>query len=84
MPHEIRVYLESEYPAIKDIEGNREIIRQADYNEVGSFILPKSCWWGDFYKPLQRCLNLLKPKYTGNSEATAALDAIQLEIDLYR
>jgi SAM-dependent methyltransferase len=83
MPHEIRVYLEGEYPAIKDIEGNREIIRQADYNEVGSFVLPKSGRWDDFYRPLQRHLNLLKPKYIGNHEATTALDTIQLEIDMY-
>jgi ubiquinone/menaquinone biosynthesis C-methylase UbiE len=84
MPHEIRIYLEGAYPAIKDIEGNREIISQADYTEVGSFILPESCWWANFYEPLQRHLNLLKTKYTGNSEATEALDAIQLEIDMYR
>jgi ubiquinone/menaquinone biosynthesis C-methylase UbiE len=84
IPPEIRIYLEGEYPAIKDIDGNREIIRQAGYNEVGSFILPKSGWCDNFYKPLQKHLNLLKTKYTGDSEATAALDSIQLEIDMYR
>ena len=84
MPSEIRIYLEGEYQGIKNIEENREIIQQADYNEVGSFILPKSGWWDDFYEPLQKHLNLLKPKYTGNREATAALDATQLEIDMYR
>jgi ubiquinone/menaquinone biosynthesis C-methylase UbiE len=83
MPNEVCTYLEGEYSAIKDIEGNREIIRQADYNEVGSFVLPKSGWWDDFYRPLQRHLNLLKPKYIGNHEATTALDTIQLEIDMY-
>jgi ubiquinone/menaquinone biosynthesis C-methylase UbiE len=84
MPNEVRIYLEGEYPAIKDIEGNREIIRQADYNEVGSFILPKSGWWADFYEPLQKRLNLLKLKYTGNREATGVLDTTQLEINMYR
>ena len=83
-PDELRTYLEGEYPAIKNIAENMEIIRQADYDEVASFILPESGWWDNFYTPLQRRVNKLRHKYTENPEALAVLDAGQLEIDMYK
>ena len=83
-PDELRTYLEGEYPAIKNIAENMEIIRQADYDEVASFILPESDWWDNFYNPLQRRTNQLRRKYAENLEALVVLDASQLEIDMYR
>jgi len=68
-PDELHTYLEGEYPAIKNIAENMEIIRQADYDEVASFILPESGWWDNFYTPLQRRVNQLRHKYAENPEA---------------
>jgi len=76
--------LEGEYPEIKNIAENMEIIQKADYDEVASFILPESGWWDDFYKPLQRRIYLLRHKYTGNREALAVLDTSEQEIDMYK
>ena len=84
MPDEIHTYLEGEYPEIKNIAENMEITRKAGYDEVGSFILPESGWWDDFYKPLQRRINLLRHKYAENREALAVLDASKQEIDMYK
>lgn len=84
MPDEIRTYLEGEYPEIKNIAENMEITRKAGYDEVGSFILPESGWWDDFYKPLQRRINLLRHKYAEKREALAVLDASKQEIDMYK
>ena len=61
-----------------------EIIRQAGYDRVASFIPPKSGWWDNFYTPLQRRVNKLRHKYAENPEALAVLDAGQLEIDMYK
>ena len=83
-PDELRTYLADEYPAIKNIAENMEIIRQADYDEVASFILPESGWWDNFYNPLQRRVNQLRHKYAENPEALVVLDAGQLEIDMYK
>jgi len=83
-PDELRTYLEGEYPAIKNIAENMEIIRQADYDEVASFILPESDWWDNFYNPLQRGINQLRHKYAENLEALVVLDASRLEIDMYK
>jgi len=84
IPEEIRTYLEGEYPGIKTIAENIEIIGQEDYDLVGSFTLPESGWWDDFYKPLQKRINLLRHKYAENPEALAVLDASKEEIDMYR
>jgi hypothetical protein len=83
-PDEIRTYLEGEYPGIKTIAENMEIIRQEGYDLVGNFTLPESGWWDDFYKPLQRRTNQLRHKYAGNEEALAMLDASKQEIDMYK
>ena len=83
-PDELRTYLEGEYPAIKNIAQNTEIVRQADYDEVANFILPKSGWWDNFYNPLQGRINQLRHKYAGNRQALMVLDDGQLEIDMYK
>jgi len=84
LPNEIRNYWEGEYPEIKTIAENIEIIRQAGYDEMGSFTLPESGWWDDFYKPLQRRIKLLRHKYAENQEALKVLDASDQEIDMYK
>lgn len=84
VPDELRTYLEGAYPGIKNIAENVEIIRQADYDGVASFILPESGWWDDFYNWLQRRINQLRHKYVENREALAVLDAGQQEIDMYK
>jgi hypothetical protein len=77
-PDELRTYLEGQYPAIKNTAENMEIIRQADYDEVASFVLPESGWWDDFYNPLQRRIDQLRHKYAGNLQASMVLDDGQL------
>ncbi|HEY92166.1 MAG TPA: methyltransferase domain-containing protein [Dehalococcoidia bacterium] len=84
IPEEIRAYLENEYPGINTIVENIEIIGQEDYDLTGSFTLHESGWWDDFYKPLQKRINLLGHKYAENLEALAVLDASKEEIDMYR
>jgi SAM-dependent methyltransferase len=82
-PTEIGAYLEGEYPAIKNREENKEIIRRAGYHEVHSFVLPEAVWRDDFYEPYQSRLNALRMKYAGNHEMSEVLDACQREIDMY-
>ena len=83
-PDEVRTYLEGQYPAIKNIAQNTEIVRQADYDEVASFVMPESGWWDIFYNPLQRRINQLRRKYAHNLQASMVLDDGQLEIDMYK
>jgi len=84
MPDEISIYMKGEYPRIKTIAENIEIIRQVGYELVSNFTLPESGWWDDFYKPLRRRINLLRHKYAGNQEASEVLDASRQEIEMYK
>ena len=82
-PNEIRAYLEGEYPAMRDDNGNKEVIQRAGYQVIDSFMLPEAVWKDDFYRPYQLQLNSLKIKYAGNHEASEVLDLCQHEIDMY-
>ncbi len=46
--------MEGEYPAIKNNDENKEIIRHAGYHEVSSLVLAEAVWRDDFYKPMPR------------------------------
>ncbi len=83
-PADLCSYWKNEYPGIRHIAENREVIRRAGYDEAGHFILPESGWWDDFYKPLQKRIDLLRRKYARNREAAEILDGSQVEIDMYR
>lgn len=84
IPDEISIYMKGEYPRIKTIAENMEIIRQVGYELVSNFTLPESGWWDDFYKPLRRRINLVGQKHMGNQEASEILDASRQEIDMYK
>jgi SAM-dependent methyltransferase len=82
-PQELLDYLASMDPNIQHTDGNKKIIRQAGYTEVGDFILPASGWRDDFYTPLQERIHLLRRKYEGDAEAQGFLDTAQKEIDIF-
>ncbi|HXG68618.1 MAG TPA: class I SAM-dependent methyltransferase [Blastocatellia bacterium] len=83
-PDEARKYLEEAYPAMQDVEGNLQIIKDSGYKTVDYFALPESAWWDDYYAPLEGRLKILQEKYKGDEEALAVLEMERAEIDLYR
>jgi ubiquinone/menaquinone biosynthesis C-methylase UbiE len=83
-PEEIKNFWEIHYPAIQDIKGNLEIIRNNGYKIVGYFTLPESAWWNDYYNPLQKRLTLFQEKYKNNEDALQFAQIEQVEINLYR
>jgi SAM-dependent methyltransferase len=73
-----------EYPGIKTVSENLDIVLRSGLTPVGHFILPESDWWDGYYSPLESRLAILREKYAGDSEALDVLSASQEEIDLYR
>jgi SAM-dependent methyltransferase len=73
-----------DYQEIKSIPDNLLLFQKNDYEMIGHFTLPVSAWLEDYYAPLQKRLDELRPKYKGNETATAVLDASQAEIDGYK
>jgi len=83
-PLEIKKYLEVEYPPIKSMEENKQIIKKTGYRFLNSFILPESGWWDDYYIPLENRISLLRKIYHNNIEVNITLDETLEEIEMYR
>lgn len=73
-----------EYPAMRDVAGVREAIRQCGFELIGDFVLPARDWWDDYYRPMSERLELLRLRYAGNADAAMVIAECQAEIDLYR
>jgi SAM-dependent methyltransferase len=58
-----------EYPDLKDIESNLDIISECGYEVAGHFTLPESAWWDHYYTPLEKRLAELRSVYAANREA---------------
>jgi len=78
-PEDAVKYWQEIYPDMNTREGNLDIARSARFEILGSFVLPASDWWQEYYLPLQRRINLLR-----NEEGmTEVLDNAENEINIY-
>ncbi len=83
-PAPVVEYFDSEYPDIKNIEQNIEIIREAGFSLIENFTLPESAWLNNYYLPMEKELPRLNEKYEGNEVALAVFEGFQSEADFYR
>jgi len=83
IPDLIKGYWAKNYPTMKSIQENIEIIDRLGYILIHHFSVPSSAWW-DYYNPMQERVNQLKLKYQQNIEALSFLAQEEEEISLYR
>lgn len=83
-PSDVTSFWNVEYPAMKDIPRNLEILKSAGYSLVDYFVLSESAWWNNYYDPIAKKLMVLREKYKDNEKAVAILECEQKEIDLFR
>ena len=72
-----------EYPAMTDVAGVTSLLRNTDYTLVESFVLPDKAW-AEYYEPLQRRVDALRPKYASVGDAALVIEEGQSEIDAWR
>ncbi|NGQ96582.1 methyltransferase domain-containing protein [Brevibacillus sp. SYP-B805] len=84
LPDEVAQFWAANYPAMKSVGENIDLIRQTGYVPVDHFVLPESDWWNDYYDPLEKRVAVLREKYADHPDALAQLAETQAEIDLYR
>ncbi|WP_455210811.1 class I SAM-dependent methyltransferase [Kaarinaea lacus] len=77
-------YLESEYPDIKTVPANIELIKTEGFQLLSHFTLPKSAWLDGYYLPIETELSRLKKKYQGNEVALQHFDVMSTEIAYYK
>jgi len=83
-PDDVVEYFNSEYPDIKNIQENIEIIENEGYDLISHFTLPESAWLNNYYLPIEKELPRLNNKYQGNKVALAVFEGFRNEVDFYR
>lgn len=77
-------YFEREYPGIKTVKDNIDLIQNERFLLISNFTLPKSSWLDSFYLPMQEQLTRLNGKYEGNEIASGIFEEMKNEINLYK
>jgi ubiquinone/menaquinone biosynthesis C-methylase UbiE len=83
-PDVVVEYFRTEYPDIKNIADNIEIIKKAGFNLIANFTLPESAWLENYYIPIENELSRLNKIYQGNEVALSVFDGFKYELDFYR
>ena len=81
-PDEPRQFWESAYPSMGTVDENRRRAESAGFEVLGSFPLPTSDWWDEYYTPLLARASTLRP--TADATLIALLDETEREADLFR
>ena len=83
-PKELKDFWDENYPAMKPVQRNLDIIHKCGYSLVNHFTLPESAWLDEYYSPILEKLPTLFSKYDGDEEATFILQQELTEIELYK
>lgn len=84
IPQAVVDFWEPEYPDIKDIESNIELIETADFELLSHFTLPDESWLENFYDPMEKRIKLLKEKYKDNKTALKVFETAEHEINIFK
>ena len=83
-PFPLEQYFENEYPDIKSVPDNIDIILDTRFRVISHFTLPEKSWLNSFYLPMEKELNRLNKKYQGNKLALDVFEEMRNEISLYK
>jgi len=59
-------------------------ITSCGYDIVEYFVLDQDVWWAEYYAPLQKLIQEIRPQCAGEPEALALVDQNQQEIDMFK
>ncbi len=83
-PAEAAQFWARNYPGMRSIERNCQIVAETGYVDADGFVLPVQDWWDNYYGPGQTRVAKLRTKYAGDPEVLAILEDHQREYDLFR
>lgn len=83
-PNDVIEYFDSEYPDIKNIGKNIEIIKREKFNLISNFTLPESAWLNSYYLPIEKEIPRLNKKYQGNDVALFIFEGFKNEVNFYK
>jgi len=82
-PAETAQFWARNYPGMKSIERNCQVISETGYVDADGFVLPVQDWWDNYYGPGQTRVAALRKKYAGDPDVLAILEDAQREYDLF-
>lgn len=83
-PPTVKATFDLEYPAMGWLDDVVVAIQECGFEMVGHFTLPDEAWWDDFYTPMEIRIAALRGKYADDVEASAILDKLAEEPQMYR
>jgi ubiquinone/menaquinone biosynthesis C-methylase UbiE len=83
-PAETAQFWARNYPGMKSIERNCQVINETGYVDADGFVLPVQDWWDNYYGPGQTRVAALRKKYASDPDVLAILEDAQREYDLFR
>jgi ubiquinone/menaquinone biosynthesis C-methylase UbiE len=83
-PEKAVEFWSSEYPLMKDIDANLQIIQDAGFSLETHFTLPVWSWLTDFYNPMEVAIGQFKQKYIDDEEIHDLYVAIEEEIHIFK
>jgi SAM-dependent methyltransferase len=81
-PEEALTFWRENYPAMGTVSENRLRAEALGLEVLGSFPLPPSAWWTDYYSPL--LLRMDRLRATADADLLAAIHETEREIDQFR
>jgi serine/threonine-protein kinase HipA len=73
----------SSYPGMRSSEANIQSAEKLGYCCINNFALPASCWWDEYYSPMQKRIDSLYSEASNNNALARAIDEANKEISLY-
>ena len=83
-PDTVAQYFENEYPDIKDVKENIQLIENKGFQLISNFTLSESAWLNSYYLPMEKELPRLYKKYQGNETALSVFVGLKQEIEFYK
>jgi ubiquinone/menaquinone biosynthesis C-methylase UbiE len=83
-PKEVRDFFQNEYPEMKYYSHFFSVIKNAGYKKIAYFALPGQSWWDNYYFPIMKKIEEIRPDYSGDENAKEVFDIFMLEINMHR
>lgn len=83
-PAEITESWQAAYPGITTVSENVRTLEQSDYEPLGLFWLPRSCWVENYYGPLRSGIEAFLERHEHSARARELVEAELDEVELYQ
>ena len=83
-PSELRRWFDEVYPDIRTDDEVRALAERSGYEVVGSFRLPDSAWWDDYYAPMADRMAGLRTRHADVPDAQEVYARLETEMDMFR